>query len=100
MALEPGNPSATEHFNISEARAHLSELVERAASGEEIVISKAGVPQAKLVPVEPLKKRPAGLLAHLFTEEEIAETIRALEEPFDEADWPEFYADITLDSAT
>lgn len=36
--------------NIHEAKTHLSRLVARAASGEEIVIGKAGVPMAKLVP--------------------------------------------------
>jgi len=35
--------------NIHEAKTHLSRLVDRAASGEEIVISRAGKPVAKLV---------------------------------------------------
>jgi prevent-host-death family protein len=38
-------------FNVYEAKTHLSELVERAAQGEEIVIAKAGRPRARLVPV-------------------------------------------------
>jgi prevent-host-death family protein len=38
--------------NLYEAKTHLSELVERAAAGEEIVIAKAGKPRARLVPVE------------------------------------------------
>ena len=37
-------------MNIHKAKTHLSRLVERAAAGEEIVISKAGKPMAKLVP--------------------------------------------------
>lgn len=36
--------------NIHEAKTHLSRLLARVASGEEIVISKAGVPLARLVP--------------------------------------------------
>jgi prevent-host-death family protein len=36
--------------NIHEAKTHFSKLVKRAAAGEEIVITKAGVPMAKLVP--------------------------------------------------
>lgn len=36
--------------NIHEAKTHLSRLVQRVAAGEEIVIGKAGVPVAKLVP--------------------------------------------------
>jgi prevent-host-death family protein len=35
--------------NIHEAKTHLSRLVERAAAGEEITISRAGKPIAKLV---------------------------------------------------
>jgi prevent-host-death family protein len=37
--------------NIHEAKTHLSRLVARAAAGEEIVISRAGTPVAKLVPL-------------------------------------------------
>lgn len=36
---------------LYEAKTHLSGLVDRAAAGEEIVIAKNGVPQARLVPV-------------------------------------------------
>ena len=47
--------------NLYNAKTHLSELVERAAAGEEIVIAKAGKPKAKLVPYEePRKKRIFG----------------------------------------
>ena len=35
--------------NIHEAKTHLSRLLERVASGEEIVIAKAGRPVARLV---------------------------------------------------
>jgi prevent-host-death family protein len=38
-------------FNIYEAKTSLSQLVERAAKGEEIVIAKAGKPMVKMVPV-------------------------------------------------
>ena len=37
--------------NLYAAKTQLSELVERAARGEEIVIAKAGVPKARLVPL-------------------------------------------------
>jgi len=36
--------------NMHEAKTHLSRLIQRAADGEEIVIGKAGVPVARLVP--------------------------------------------------
>jgi prevent-host-death family protein len=38
-------------INVAEAKAHLSELVERAAAGEEIIVARAGKPRAKLVPL-------------------------------------------------
>ena len=41
--------------NIYEAKTHLSELVERAAAGEEIIIAKAGTPRARLVPLAAAK---------------------------------------------
>ena len=37
--------------NIYDAKTHLSELVDRAAAGEEIIIAKSGVPTARLVPL-------------------------------------------------
>ncbi|MDQ3605775.1 MAG: type II toxin-antitoxin system Phd/YefM family antitoxin, partial [Gemmatimonadota bacterium] len=49
--------------NIYEAKTHLSELVERAAAGEEIIIAKAGKPRARLVPLtEGRKPRQPGAL--------------------------------------
>ena len=46
----------TKIFKLSEAKDQLSSLVDRAASGEEIVIAKHGRPMAKLVP-SPVKKK-------------------------------------------
>lgn len=40
---------AATQVNIHEAKSHLSRLVRRAASGEEIVIARSGKPLAKLV---------------------------------------------------
>jgi prevent-host-death family protein len=37
--------------NIAEAKAKLSELLDRALAGEEIVIARAGTPLARLEPV-------------------------------------------------
>jgi len=37
--------------NIHDAKTHFSRLVDAAASGEEIVIAKAGKPAARLVPI-------------------------------------------------
>ena len=50
--------------NHYEAKTNLSQLVERAARGEEIVIAKAGRPLARLVPLaNRTSPRPLGLLA-------------------------------------
>jgi len=43
--------------NLYEAKTNLSELVERAAKGEEIVIAKAGTPRARLMPLPAPKVR-------------------------------------------
>jgi len=50
-------------INIHEAKTHLSQLVEDAARGEEIVIAKAGKPVARLLGLAatPAPRRP-GLL--------------------------------------
>lgn len=37
--------------NIHDAKTHFSKLVDEAANGQEIVIAKAGKPQARLVPL-------------------------------------------------
>jgi prevent-host-death family protein len=47
-------------INIAEAKAKLSELLNRAAAGEEIVIARAGKPLARLVAVESAKRRKPG----------------------------------------
>ena len=52
-----------ETLSLYEAKTSLSALVERAAAGEEIVISKSGKPKARLVPlddVRPLRQTGRG----------------------------------------
>jgi prevent-host-death family protein len=46
-----------ETHNMHDAKTHLSQLAERAAKGEEIVIARNGRPLAKLVPIEERPKR-------------------------------------------
>ncbi len=48
--------------NLYQAKTMLSELVDRAAAGEEILIAKAGRPLAKLVPLgaAPRRRAPGG----------------------------------------
>ena len=38
--------------NVHEAKTHLSRLLARVAAGEQVVISKAGRPVARLVPID------------------------------------------------
>jgi prevent-host-death family protein len=49
-------------ITLSDAKTHLSQLVERAAAGEEIIITKAGRPMARLGPLKPAVVRKPGLL--------------------------------------
>ncbi len=46
--------------NIHKAKTHLSQLLERVALGEEVVIAKAGKPVARLVAVHQRKTRVFG----------------------------------------
>jgi len=41
----------TASYNVHEAKTHLSRLLDQVAAGEDVVIAKAGVPVARLVPV-------------------------------------------------
>ena len=54
-----------ETVNIYDAKTQLSRLVDRAASGEEILIAPAGTPVARLVPLEDAAPRLPGLLRGL-----------------------------------
>ena len=40
-----------ETINIHQAKSQLSRLIERVTAGEEIIIAKAGLPVARLVPM-------------------------------------------------
>jgi prevent-host-death family protein len=46
--------------NIHEAKTHLSRLLVRVSSGEEVIIAKAGKPVARLVPIteKPARREP------------------------------------------
>jgi prevent-host-death family protein len=48
------------NFNIAEAKAKLSELIDRAIAGEDIVIARAGKPLARLIPLPLQMKRKPG----------------------------------------
>ncbi|MGH3711859.1 MAG: type II toxin-antitoxin system Phd/YefM family antitoxin [Micromonosporaceae bacterium] len=48
---------AAAQFNIHEAKTNLSRIVERVEHGEEIILSRAGTPVAKVVPIERAVRR-------------------------------------------
>ncbi len=52
--------------NLSDAKTHLSQLVDRAYHGEKIVIAKNGLALIDLVPHKPDGKRKLGRLAGRF----------------------------------
>ena len=75
----------THSVNIAEAKAHLSALIDRAAAGEEIILSRAGRPMARLMPLEEQTPRRPGVRRHwqipddLFLEPMDEEDLRAAE---------------------
>jgi len=52
--------------NIHEAKTHFSKLLQRVVAGEEIIISRAGRPVAKIVPVSPGTRRRFGVDRGVF----------------------------------
>ena len=52
----------TKTVNVHEAKTHLSRLLDRAHSGEEIILAKAGQPYARLMPLAPPAKRQLGFM--------------------------------------
>jgi prevent-host-death family protein len=47
-------------INVHDAKTHFSRLLNRVMAGEEIIIAKAGVPVARLVPIgsSPIQREP------------------------------------------
>lgn len=52
-----------ERIGIYDARAKLSELIERVQSGEEVVLTRHGEPVARLVPERKRRKRSGSAVA-------------------------------------
>lgn len=61
--------------NIHAAKTHFSQLVDAAAGGETIIIAKAGVPVAMLVPIKAPKRR--GMLAGVTFNAEVSDALDA-----------------------
>lgn len=57
-------PAEATHFNMHEAKTHLSRIIDRVESGEEVVIDRAGTPVAKIIPlVRRVNRTSVGSLA-------------------------------------
>jgi len=75
----------TKSINVAEAKAQLSALIDRAAAGEEIVLSRAGRPVARLMPLAERMPRQPGIRRawqipdDLFLEAAEPEDLRAAE---------------------
>lgn len=48
--------------NVAEAKAHLSQLLDAALAGEEVIVARAGKPLVRLVPVQAPPHRELGFL--------------------------------------
>ncbi len=44
-------------LNIAEAKAHFSEIIQKALLGEEVIISKGNIPVVKIVPLASSSKQ-------------------------------------------
>jgi len=55
-------------YTVAQAKAHLSELLARVESGEELVITRHGLPVAQLSPIRPVKHPPNCLAIRAFRE--------------------------------
>jgi prevent-host-death family protein len=52
------------HFNMHDAKTHLSRIIERVERGEEVIIDRAGTPVAKIIPlVRRVNRTAVGSLA-------------------------------------
>jgi prevent-host-death family protein len=76
--------------NMHEAKTHLSNLVQRAEAGEEIVIGRAGRPAVRLVPcaarAEP--RRPGILAGRMQVADDFDETPEWLVDAFERGEAP------------
>ena len=76
-------------INVYEAKTHLSQLLDRVANGEELVLGKAGKPIARLVPYRERRqpRTPGRLAGRIWIAPDFDETpedlIAAFEGEFD-----------------
>ena len=84
----------TKIVNLYDAKTRLSQLVEEASAGEEIIIAKAGRPKARLVPLPAAThaRKPGGWEGRVRISEDFDEELPA-------GDLGEWYGDEDAGSA-
>jgi prevent-host-death family protein len=45
-------------FNLAEAKAHFSELVQKAMRGEDVIVAKENRPVVRIVAIKPTRRKP------------------------------------------
>jgi len=45
-------------FNLADAKAHFSELVQKAMRGEEVIVAKENRPVVRIVAIKPARRKP------------------------------------------
>jgi prevent-host-death family protein len=48
--------------SVAEAKAQLSQLLNAALAGDEVIVSRAGIPICRIVPIDPPPARKLGFL--------------------------------------
>ncbi|MEV4426487.1 type II toxin-antitoxin system Phd/YefM family antitoxin [Streptomyces sp. R-07] len=74
---------AARQYDAHEAKTHFSKILEAVATGEEVIISKSGVPVAKVVP--PAGKGRRNDYGSLKSRIDVSDDFDDLPEAFDEA---------------
>jgi prevent-host-death family protein len=54
-------------YNVAEAKNRLSELLERALLGEEVIIAKDNKPLARITPLTPASRKPGKVKGIVMT---------------------------------
>ncbi len=75
-----------EAVTVSEFRARLAEMINRAERGEEVVVTRGREPVAKLVGLQRKRRRRLGILKEMMSEEELNALTEAVEKPMSPAD--------------
>jgi prevent-host-death family protein len=90
-----GDPVATELVvRIADAKARLSELIQRAERGERVVIARGDVPVIALSPLKRPKASPIGIFARLGIDADLDAIHAAADEDWAEQALDDFEGDL------